>query len=385
MGSRPACWLGATGLLLFAVPVRALDAAPPPSSPSSVRAADPPLVNVFVVGSELGSSFAGRVQSWFSGRTRVDFVSAPALRADVILSPKPPDVVEVWLDVRVQNAAHVYLVVSGPTGERCLLRDVELAQGLDELGREQLAQVIYSAVLAVWEGRDQSARGELERRLGVTPAVASDSKHGSPIRSPVAPRFAKGETDARRAARASNGTSVYGGYGASWRGEERLAHGPELWGTLWERHGATRLGGLAVARYLLPVHARADDITLTLTGARLQIGVSAERELGEAFRAAAGASLGAVWVHYRPEVRGNASPSLHAASDEWELRPVAGVFVAVTARVGPVELALVPELDLPLTRTRYAVSQRGTLLSLFEPWMVQPGLAVLGGWSTPHP
>jgi hypothetical protein len=358
---------------------------PPSAEPTEHRSA-PLVVRVAVVGAELGESFGARIQSWFRPPTRVVLSHAPTLSAEEFLGAVPEDTVKVSVDLRAPEQAQVYLVVSRNSRERCLMRDVVLGEGLDEVGQEQLAQLVFSSVLAVWEGSAESSRSELEQRLGVATEPAR-SEPGTELRARApAPPPAPADVPRGLPSRASSASlfaySLRVGYGTSFRGgPEGLAHGPELWGTLYESHGRHSLGGFLRASYLVPVETTtAQLLELELAGARLRMGLSYARVLADAFGLETGAGVGTDIFHFRPRV----PPPLRAQAAETEVRPVASLHLGCSILAGQVRVVPLGTVDFQLERTRYRVA-RNAGQQVFEPWLVQPGFVLLFAWVTGRP
>jgi hypothetical protein len=343
-----------------------------------------------LVGPEPAANFRERLQSWFKSGTLVTIAHEPTLRADQILGARQPDVVDVWLDLRVPDVVHIYLVVSGADAERCLVRDLALEHGMDELDQERLVQIVFSSALAVWEGRAESARAEVERRLGASEAAAAPPVSASaeptppapgppPDSSEVAPRWAVETSPGSRLVQVEYAARV--GYGISTRGPEGLAHGPELWGTLLERRGSWLLGGFLTTRYLVPFEATAKELKLELTGMRAKTGVSVGRIVNEVLRVEADAGIGADVVHYRPFV----SSGLHAQPGATEVRPVVGAFMAGSIPAGPGRIVLAAGADIQFDHTTYQITRQGQTHVALEPWLVQPGVAVLFALGSARP
>jgi hypothetical protein len=72
----------------------------------------------------------------------------------------------VW--ILMPHPQAVRLVFADPELERFLVRELPLPQGLDELGRESIAQVVESSLLALLQGTTGMSRGEVQTALGRT-------------------------------------------------------------------------------------------------------------------------------------------------------------------------------------------------------------------------
>ncbi len=78
-------------------------------------------------------------------------------------STPTPGTVRVWVDLSQPQRA--LLLLSGPTGQRYILRELPLSHGLDEVGREQISQVIQSSTLALLRGDPGLDRASMQRAL----------------------------------------------------------------------------------------------------------------------------------------------------------------------------------------------------------------------------
>jgi hypothetical protein len=256
-----------------------------------------------------------------------------------------------------------------------LVRDLALERGMDELDQERLAQVVFSSVLAVWEGHAESARAEIERRLGAseaseappahtraepTPPNSNDVAQGSAVEMSLGSRPVSVEYSARV------------GYGISTRGPEGLAHGPELWAVMLQRHHRALMGGFLTVRYLVPFEASQGDLTLKLTGMRAKVGTSVGWIANQVFRTEAGAGIGVDVVHYEPHV----SSGLFPHPGDTEMRPVVGAFIAGSMLAGPMRIVLAAVADVQLVRTNYQISRQGQTAVVLTPWSIQPGLVL---------
>jgi hypothetical protein len=337
-------------------------------------------IRVVLVGAEPVSTFSRRLASWFASTTRVTVRNESRLDADRILGPKDESGVYVWIELRSSALGRVYFVVSEKNArQRFLVRDVALENGLDELGVERLAQVIYSSVLALWQGRVQSPQAEVERRLASSAdaksevvsaasstAAAAEPSPSEPLQQPPCP---------------SPGYALSAGYGLNARGDEGPAHGPQLWAALLGGCVSVRFGGYLSARYLIPVERSVDDVSLSLTGGRMRLGGLLEHIVSKAFRLEVGGGVGGDVVRYEP----TASAGLEAARGATEVRPVVTLLIGSRFLAGVGGIAVFGELDMQLEDTHYDVSRRAGLQTVLAPWQLQPGVSALICFDGPNP
>ena len=119
---------------------------------------------------------ATRTTAW----SRADLL-APA---DVLGAAAPAGGVRCWLDLRDRRRAR--MVFAARSGERFLVRDVELSGNFDELDRAALAEVVELSIEALFENeRAGLSRGEAEALLARRAAPPPPSPAASG-RSPLA-------------------------------------------------------------------------------------------------------------------------------------------------------------------------------------------------------
>jgi hypothetical protein len=166
---RLAARLLATEIGAVAEPSGANEPAPSPTVPAFVLvmvpgAAQPP------------ASLEERVLSWFSADTlKLSGQRGQQLDPASVLAGLDEPGVKVWLLPRTATSVRLFFSVKDPAGApiRYLVTDFVLPRGFDELGLEQLSQVIYLSTMALWEGRMESSRREVELGLSVTTATAT--------------------------------------------------------------------------------------------------------------------------------------------------------------------------------------------------------------------
>lgn len=333
-------------------------------------------VTIALVGIPDEPTFPERLRSWFSSDVVLDFKRESTLDPDRVLRPRESARAEVWVTVRAMRTARVYFVVPPSQGssQRFLVRDIDLENGFDEVGKERLAQVVHTSLLALWEGRAESPRAEIERQLVESVAEPAGQKP-KPVSRPAAvpTRTAPApKDDARRPVAMTAAV----GYGANLRGDERWAHGPELMALLHLGPAPLAVGGFMAARYLAPVTPSEAGVRLTIDGARLRVGGALRYGARRSVRLEAGLGGGADIVRY--EARGNEQVDPLPADSE--------VRAAVSAQVGlsywlrPVTLLLLGTVDVSLQDTHYDIVRADGRERVIEPWQVQPGVSLLVGW-----
>ncbi len=143
-------------------------------SPAGATAANgassdsPPGATIVLVGSMARDRIlAERVQSLFDPNTRVTLTRQAQLSSRDVLEPAADATVYLWMTRLSPTRARIYLAVreavSAPV--RYLLRDVELDNGLDELGSETLAQIAHSSATALWAQKAEVPRQQVQKEL----------------------------------------------------------------------------------------------------------------------------------------------------------------------------------------------------------------------------
>jgi hypothetical protein len=137
---------------------------------------------ITLVGTEAAlDDFSSLVLEWFGDdRAQVELRRLDRLEpSDVLDSKSPGSTLRVWVMPSSRELVRVYL--ADGSGERFLVRDVVVRNGLDELGRESLAQVLVTSGKAFLSHHASSTRDEVRRTFApesgsnppVTPAPSA--------------------------------------------------------------------------------------------------------------------------------------------------------------------------------------------------------------------
>ncbi len=360
--ARPRCWwllpcALALVWLLQSAPAQAQDG--------------PHRIRVILVGRIAEDpSFGDRVKSWFDA-TRFDVVveTQSHLDANHVLLPNGNAELHVFFVVAKGELARLYFARISPDSGHVtyLLRDVELSTGLDELGKERMAQVATLSAAALLDGQAQSPRNQIE-------ATLRDSADGSTPRQPVskpkpstAPPPTQKKADNPRSGQSSLRWGGGLGYGLSPRGDEGLWHGPR--GTLELRSQGLEFGLLLQG--FLPVRRNLDGVTLRTLGLSAGLGVGWYGELHRTLGVSAMLGPGFDLVAYGSD---SSQAGQTAGQSATELRPALGVMGYLESKRFPLRLLL--GASLALLRTHYdAVGPDAEREVLGR----APTLAVLGG------
>lgn len=144
----------------------------------------------------------------------------------------------VWVTLSGPNLA--LLLFAGPSGERYLVRQVPLRSGLDELGRERIAQVLQSSLPTLLRGEAGMTAAEMRDAVAKSEAAATTRQpSATPARQVVRAAPPSGQAPS---AQPFASPRLGLGYAAQWSGHAmRTRHGPAL--TL----GLDEIGGSAFA------------------------------------------------------------------------------------------------------------------------------------------
>jgi hypothetical protein len=371
---RGAALVAVSGLLSAAlVLVVSASAAQPPSDTDAARApVGPPRVDIATVGEGPAlEALPQRITSWF-GSTETVRVARRVRRLDaaVVLMPRGERGVSVWVVFDKPGGVRLFFSLEAGAEQppRYLASDVALAHGLDEVGMEQVAQVVYLSTMALWEGRVETAsRQEMERQLGET-------RWASEPRPPIARAHAR---PARHPARRSLEFRPGLGYGARWRGPLGMAHGPAAALGLSSVGDRTEFGGRVGGQWLLPTHPERQGIELDLRGYACSLGLTlGYRATG---RVTATAEIGPSLEIISRRTRSVPSGTAKVAGDV-KLRPATFLALGARADLETASLGVAFVTTAEWYRTRYQYLDDTGPETLLGAWIVQPGLSAELSW-----
>jgi hypothetical protein len=267
----------------------------------------------------------------------------------------------VWVDGSRSDRLRLYFV-NGAT-DRFLAREVPLAEGLDEVALETVAQLIDSSVSALL-----TDAGMGMTRAEMTTALRTDLEaHPPPA---TAPPLAIGW-------RPSAGI-FYAVQAFAWH--PLVEHGPGLVGHIDRRDGPWSTGGWLSAQYQFPERiesplagARLDTVALR---AGLAIGHATGRRTEIDLQIGAGADL----VHIAPRP-GSAGRAASLTAERFAWAPAAQFALALAGQVGShvvVSAAALADVDIGLRH--YDVSVDGALVRVATPWQARPGIRLEAAW-----
>lgn len=314
-------------------------------------------VEIVLVG-ETGRdpAFARRVTSWFEPeRYRVALHRLARLAPSDIAPSAETRVVRVFVLMRDVNHVRLYFAY-GPDAEgrrRYLLRDLELVAGTDEVGSENLAQVLYLSTVALLEGQAESRRDEVEHQLRqeVIMQPSAEPRRPSARRPQQIPDLLDGGTPARR----RHITRELGlGYGMSLRGDEGVWHGPRILVGVRVNEG---WGVLALGQSSLPVTRQMAPLALTYYGGLLVLAGSYEHELGQGTALEWSLGPGLEIVRYRPVK--SLDRTVAVGRGDTETRPGATAGLTGLFRHSSPRIAVGAHALVPFGRTHYNLVTSG--------------------------
>jgi hypothetical protein len=252
---------------------------------------------------------------------------------------------------------------------RYLVHDVALDRGLDELGMEQLAQVVYLSAMALWAGNVESSRRDVEE--GLRPPLAAPPP--TPTAPPTAPPLTIKPPQGWR-----HGIRVGLDYIVRFRGDEGLTEGPGASvGVLWSE-GASELGGRLHAELSLPHHPAKSGVEIDVFGGTFRLGLTMGHRASNRIWVTGEVGPGLDVVRY--QTSSIANRSLQPTPGALSIRPLSYASVGVRADLGFASLSCSALVAVQLVRTHYDISENGLRSELLVPWLVQPGFSASVSW-----
>jgi hypothetical protein len=323
-------------------------------------------VSITLVGrASLATELDDLLLEWFdTDQVRVDIRRQPSVdRSEILATAADPQTLRIWM-VLVGGSARLYY--ADPAGERFLVRDIPLRNGLDELGREHVVQVLITSAEDFVSRRISSTAQEVEASL---PPPARPVEHPAPP-----PRPAPTPTAAARGCVPRLGAA----YAVTLRGPEGVGNGPGA--VLGIACAAPRFSwALSMsARYEWPAIAEGDNVTLSVQtlAARWTLAVETPnpRPFGVGLEIGGGVDRAA----FDPSPQPGAAVSARAAGSDY--RPIALVAARGSVWQGQGRLTLSAGLAVPLVKTHYDIAVGGNRVAEVTPWRVQPTFALEASW-----
>jgi hypothetical protein len=304
------------------------------------------------------------------------FVREESFHPEVFLAENERDA-RVWVFVTLHDPKHARLYFRGPHGERFLLRELELKRGLDEVGRESIAQIVETSVGALLNTSVGISREEAkaalakEHELQTPPNVVPP-----PTTRPVDDEPRTAERDERRSSLelALRGVGRYGGPEVKHALAVGLEAGVELGrrdrGFVWRPRAVVERGF---------VH----ELTTTPIGAELdtwsfRLGVDAGFRSGPhlGFFGLAG-GLDRVGI----STKTSSDPTFTPTGKSSDIVPIVRLEARYELALSILRLGIAPFADVSLEESHYDLVFANETRRLATAWIVRPGLAVSIGIS----
>ncbi len=346
---------------MCAAPAAAQEGAQAPATSASPDAT----VEVIVVGEPrqldllretFGSEGVPGVRMLWSRESRIQ-------ASDVLERQRFGPMARCFVDLRRLPDVVIYFADKG--GERFLVRELSLPQGLDELGKEALGQIIESSFEALLEqGGSALNRAQLrsafEEREEPAPSPSPASGPPEPVLYSAKQRPSAG-VGAFYAMRAFTSSSVTHGPGAIVRGE-----------LPWQ---STRFSLWFSAAYELPQDFSDQVIGLRLSTISLRIGAGLRRRVVPPLWLGARLGIGSDFVDVEPHAL--LPEQTTTTISRLSRVDVGGIAVDASYEVAPqINVALAAFADIDFVPRHYDVMLNGTTQAFLEPWRVKPGVAL---------
>jgi hypothetical protein len=310
------------------------------------------------------------------------FEQKPHFRTSALLETSSQDA-RVWVFIAPEGSKGARLYFRGPFGNRFLLRRLKLKNGLDEVGRELIAQVVETSILTLLRSEVGLSREQVE--AGITDASGSfdesltyESAEPGPAAPEPAPAPASSPApaplvDEAPASRSLLELLLAARGAAKWTGSDLgLDHGigGEA-GLSVHFSGALFARGRVVFEYGFGQTITTPVLSANIRSSALRAGV----DFGSVFGSstfAFGLGIGFDRTRIAPEA--GFDPSLALAETKHASIPVLRLEARYELARGVFRASAGVFGDVSLVDTHYDVQRGSTRERIAEPWPVRPGL-----------
>jgi hypothetical protein len=285
-------------------------------------------------------------------------------------APPDRDGLQFWIDLTPVTEAR--LTLHDGRSDRFVVRRIPLPRGLDEIGREEIGQIVRSALLAARAGPEETltraeARAEVARWSQPRPAAPR----------PAAPPPAPPAPPARREPPPPSPPLVHLELGELFGAARAFASAVPVVAEIG-LGGLARLGwiaGWAQASYQLPARDDATPVAVELSAFALRGGLAVSRRLGSTFEGRLGAGGGVTRMSFTPQSDGLLAT---AAPPGTFWYGTGRVFTRLDAHLGAhLVAALTVFLDVVGADVHYDLRlPDGTTQQVLAPYRLQPGVAL---------
>jgi hypothetical protein len=316
-----------------------------------------------------------------------EFERRERFRTNALLAESTGDS-RVWVFVTRPSPYVARLYFRGPQGNRFLLRELLLKNGLDELGRELIAQVVETSTVALLRSEAGLSREEASRDLSLQ-GEPQDSGDDAPVVAapPPAATSAEPPREGDGAPPARGGPSrfafeISARLAEKWAGSDfslDTGIGAET-GLGYRLSPSLFVRGRLVFEYGLGQSIETTSVNADTRTIALRFGVDLGTRQGmHGF--AAGVSAGADVVRLTPTSTPDAS--LAPAAPFTDTAPVMRIEARYELTLDAFRASAGLFGDVALVDTHYDVRIGDEVLPVAEPWAVRPGLALTVGWCPP--
>ena len=286
-----------------------------------------------------------------------------------------PNTLQIWVDVTPGSEAR--LTLRDARADRFVVRRIPLPRGLDEIGREEIGQIVRSAALAVLAGPGESmnraqARAEISRWTRPTPSPRSATT------PPESPPASESSHDAARTHEPGHPLQI--GPVVSARAFATSIPVVEEVGVAAVLGGSNWIGFWIDVGYQVPAKDNASPVGVRLDAVAARAGLLASVTLRPALIARLGAGAGFTRTSFTP--LGDSSTITTAPPDAFF--SVAGrLFAGVDVRLSRAIVAGAALFcDAVGADVHYDLHEPdGSTRRVLTPFRLQPGIALQVGWS----
>jgi hypothetical protein len=356
-----------------------------PLEDGSTTSSDDARALVVLIGEAAKSEELTAVLSELLGRERValEFEYRARFRPSTLLVSSEGDS-RVWVFISsTQSVARLYF--RGPYGNRFLLRKLELKNGLDEVGRELIAQVVDTSILTLLRSEAGLSREQVKTDLAHPSEPDANSSEETdalekPMTAPPAPSTENARSDEGAAKSAPSALEFeLGARGAAkWTGSDLgvdYGAGAET-GLSYNRSKGLFLRGRLLFEYGFGQTIATPALNATVQTTALRAGV----DFGAAFGVSAlefGLGFGADLARIMPETA--LDDSLVLAEESTATTPVVRLEARYELTAGSFRMAAGLFGDASLVDTHYDVRGESGQERIAEPWAIRPGVLVIVG------
>jgi hypothetical protein len=264
---------------------------------------------------------------------------------------EPPAVARVWIDLR--DTSRITLYLTGNSQDRVLVRHVPLINRIDEVAREEVAQIVENTVDALLIGG----------RIGV---ATDESARTTP----------KADAIPQEAARGLALDLGIGYQAQAWSDSHPFLHGPAVLLALSGRAGALHPGVWMSGELRFPTTIDGDPISTRLDQGAFRLLAFADWPVSKRWALRAGLGGGVDWVRISPLVKEGAKVDLAPARFA-TIPMLRGLVSATYAFTRKSEVFCGVAADFDVMNTRYLVERDTGDEVVFQPWRLRP-MAIVG-------